>query len=315
MAHRYDPELAAVIALLPDPDLTDLAAARAMAAEFAKAFVPDLSGVDVSDVTLPGEHDIQVRVYRPAVPPVDPVPAVLNLHGGGFVMGNLAIDEGSCLDLVRSLNVVVVSVDYRLAPEHPFPAGLEDCYSALTWLAGNAETLGVDPRRIAVRGYSAGGGLAAALCLLSRDRGGPPLCFQFLGIPELDDRLDTPSMREYTDTPLWHRQSAEQSWQYYLGDGVPGGPDVSPYAAPGRATDVTGLPPTYVAVMQFDPLRDEGIAYAQSLLSAGIPTELHLFPGAFHGSAAIPHAVVSQRENGEATAVWAAALGIAHRGG
>jgi acetyl esterase len=156
---------------------------------------------------------------------------------------------------------VVVSVEYRLAPEDPFPAGLEDCYAALVWLHESAAELGVDGDRIAVVGRSAGGGLAAALALVTRDRHGPALCFQCLAIPELDDRLDTPSMQAFVDTPLWNRPLAEASWRHYLGDDRS---DVSPYAAPARATDLSGLPPAYVSTMEFDPLRDEGIAYANA---------------------------------------------------
>jgi acetyl esterase len=163
----------------------------------------------------------------------------------------------------------VLSVDYRLAPKHPYPAAVEDCYAALAWLAGAATELGVDPDRIAVYGDSAGGGLAAAVALLARDRGGPRLAMQFLGIPELDDRLETPSMTAYVDTPVWNRPRAEVSWAYYLGDAIkPGSRDVPAYAAPARATDLTGLPPAFITVCQFDPLRDEGIAYA-----SGSPTQ------------------------------------------
>jgi acetyl esterase/lipase len=186
-----------------------------------------------------------------------------------------------------------VSVEYRLAPEHPFPAGVEDCYAALSWTAANAAALGVDARRIAVAGQSAGGGLAAATALLARDRGGPALCFQLLEIPELDDRLDTPSMLAFDDTPLWNRPSAVWSWKHYLGPDHGG--EVSPYAAPARAQDVSGLPPAYVSTMELDPLRDEGILYALRMLQAGVPVELHSYPGTFHGSALIPAAAVSQR--------------------
>jgi acetyl esterase len=205
---------------------------------------------------------------------------------------------------------VVVSVAYRLAPEHPYPAGLEDCYAALVWLAGHAAELGVDPARLAVAGGSAGGGLSAALALLARDRGGPALCFQYLAIPELDDRLTTPSMQAFVDTPLWNRPSAVRSWEYYLGPGLAAGSDdVPPYAAPSRATDLAGLPPAYISVCEFDPLRDEGIAYAQALLAAGVSVELHLFPGTFHGSTMVnPAAAISRRQNEETAAVLARAL-------
>ena len=156
--------------------------------------------------------------------------------------------------------------------------------------------MGIDRARIGVIGGSAGGGLAAGLALLARDRGGPSLCFQFLAIPELDDRLETPSMRQFTDTPLWNRPSAEYSWRWYLG-GQDG--DVSPYAAPARATDLAGLPPAYVSTMEFDPLRDEGIIYAMRLLEAGVPVELHQYPGTFHGSSLVTTAAVSRRQGTE----------------
>jgi acetyl esterase/lipase len=211
--------------------------------------------------------------------------------------------------LARELGVVVVSVDYRLAPEHPFPAGIEDCYAALVWLHDHADELGVDTARIAVNGGSAGGGLAAGLALLARDRGGPRLCFQYLGIPELDDRLDTPSMHRFHDTPMWARPAAEKSWEWYLGD-AHGRDDVSPYAAPARATDVAGLPPTYISTMEYDPLRDEGILYALKLLEAGVSVELHSFPGTFHGSAIVTGAAVSRRATVESMTVWRRALGL-----
>jgi acetyl esterase/lipase len=194
---------------------------------------------------------------------------------------------------------VVVAVDYRLAPEHPFPAPLEDSYAGLVWTAKNADALGIDPDRIAIHGISAGGGLCAGLALLARDRGEPAIAFQYLGVPEVDDRLDTPSMRAFADTPIWNLPRAEVSWDAYLGAGKRGRPDVSPYAAPARATDLAGLPPAYVSVMEFDPLRDEGIAYATALLHAGVSVELHLFPGTFHGSSLVEDAAVSRREYDE----------------
>jgi acetyl esterase/lipase len=205
--------------------------------------------------------------------------------------------------------VVVVSVDYRLAPENPFPAGLEDCYAALVWLHEHAGDLGVDAGRIAINGGSAGGGLAAGLALLARDRGGPAICFQYLGIPELDDRLDTPSMQRFHDTPMWSRGAAEKSWEWYLGD-AHGTDDISPYAAPARATDLAGLPPAYISTMEFDPLRDEGIHYALKLLAAGVSVELHSFPGTFHGSSIVVTAAVNQREAAERMTVWRRVLGL-----
>jgi acetyl esterase/lipase len=192
---------------------------------------------------------------------------------------------------------VVVSVDYRLAPENPFPAGLEDCYAALSWFSTHAAELGVDPERIAIHGGSAGGGLCAALALLARDRSGPSIAFQYLGIPELDDRLTTSSMTTFVDTPMLNRPTAIHSWDAYLGPGRRSTDNVPPYAAPARATDLTGLPPAYISAMEFDPLRDEDIAYATALLAAGVPVELHLFPGTYHGSSVIANAEGGTQQN------------------
>jgi acetyl esterase/lipase len=222
-----------------------------------------------------------------------PSPALLDIHGGGFVSGTIAMEHAGAVSFARNLGVVVAAVEYRLAPEHPFPAGIEDCYAALRWLHGAAGDLQVDPERIGIYGQSAGGGLSAGLALLARDRGGPPICFQYLGIPELDDRLETPSMRAFTDTPMWSRPAAVLSWQRYLGGDDRS--DVSPYAAPARATDLSGLPPAYISTMEFDPLRDEGILYGLALMAAGVQVELHSFPGTFHGSALVPTAAVSRR--------------------
>jgi acetyl esterase len=311
MSYPFDPELAAAVPLLPDLPVSDLAAARAVEGQLLAAVrTPDLSGVDVSDVAVPGAPgapDVRMRVYRPEGV-TEPVGAVFDIHGGGFVMGSIELVHPRNVQLCRGLGAVVVSVDYRLAPEHPFPAALEDCYAGLTWLAKHAGELGIDPDRIAVHGVSAGGGLAAALALLTRDRRGPALCFQYLSVPELDDRLESESMREFTDTPIWGRANAVLSWEAYLGDGVPGTPDVSPYAAPARATDLEGLPPAYVSAMQFDPLRDEGIAYALDLLAAGVTVEMHLFPGTFHGSALLVRSEISRRELDEEIAVLRRAL-------
>ncbi len=303
--YDFDPELAAAIPMLPVGDYDDLAVARAQFDEIVRALpAPDTSGLWIEERRVAGPHgapEITLRIYRPERQAVRG--AVYDIHGGGFFLGNLDLDHLVNVELARELDVVVVSVDYRLAPETPFPGGLEDVYAGLVWTAEHAAELGIDVNRIAVYGVSAGGGLAVALALLARDRGGPPIAFQFLAVPELDDRLDTPSMHAFTDTPLWNRPAAVRSWNAYLGTGLPGGADVSPYAAPARATDLRGLPPAYVSVMQFDPLRDEGIAYAQALLAAGVTVELHLFPGTFHGSMLIRDAAISRREADEAIVV------------
>ena len=244
-----------------------------------------------------GAPPVPVRVYSPGgPPPAGGWPAMLDIHGGAFVLGSIDMEHGFAAQIVRELTAVVVAVEYRLAPEHPYPAGLEDCYSALVWMHDQAAELGIDPARIAVGGQSAGGGLTAATALLARDRGGPAICFQFLGIPELDHRLDTPSMQAFVDTPLWTRPNAILSWQMYLGD-LTG--EVPPYASPSLANDLTGLPPAYVTTMEFDPLRDEGILYGLRLLQAGVSVELHSYPGTFHGSSVVPGAEVSRRGNAE----------------
>ncbi|MFI9580593.1 alpha/beta hydrolase [Streptomyces sp. NPDC052236] len=313
--HRFDPELAAALSMMPEVDITDVEAARAAQAEQLVAVVAaaDTAGVDVKEVFVPGPDSapaVRLRIYRPDRGR-GPLPAVYGMHGGGFVLGSPDVDHDWNLLLCRELEALVVSVDYRLAPEHPFPAPLEDCYAGLRWLAENADDLGVRPDRIALWGDSAGAGLAAALSLLARDRGGPAICFQHLCSPALDDRLETPSARLFTDTPVWNRRGARISWDAYLGDGVPGTAGVSPYAAPARAgvVDLAGLPPAYVSVMEFDPLRDEGIDYARALLAAAVPTELHLIPGTFHGAWAVEHAAVIRRATAEAIAVLRGALG------
>jgi acetyl esterase/lipase len=298
MPYRFDPELVDIIPLIPVRDWDDPIAARTGLDDLVAALNNDVdtSGVAIEDRRIAGPAgapEVPVRIYAPESP-VGPVPGLLDIHGGGFAVGSIEMEHAVAARLVQVLGIVVVAVEYRLAPESPFPCGLEDCYATLQWMTNNAESLGIDTGRIGVYGQSAGGGLAAALALLTRDRGGPALCFQYLGIPELDDRLETPSMQQFVDTPMWHRPNAMRSWQYYLGDESTRG-EVSPYAAPSRATDLRDLPPAYVSTMEFDPLRDEGILYALALLQAGVPVELHQFPGTFHGSAMVPTAAVSRR--------------------
>jgi acetyl esterase/lipase len=313
MPYRFDPELVDVIPLIPVRDWDDLESARTGLDDLisAMSIQVDTAGVSIEDRLIPGPvgaPDVRVRVYSPQSRP-GPVPGLLDIHGGGFVVGSIEMEHPLAVRLAQALGIVVVAVEYRLAPENPFPCGLEDCYATLEWMVAQADNLGIDTDRVGVYGQSAGGGLAAALALLARDRGGPALCFQFLGIPELDDRLETASMQQFVDTPMWHRANAIRSWLFYLGDEATRG-EVSPYAAPARATDFRGLPPAYVCTMEFDPLRDEGILYALAMLQAGVQVELHQYPGTFHGSAMVPTAAVSRRGAAEALEVLRRGLGV-----
>ena len=227
------------------------------------------------------------------------MPALVYFHGGGFVVGSIDLYDADCRRIAAEVGAVVVSVDYRLAPEHPFPAPLEDCYAALVWVAENAAELGVDPERIAVGGESAGGGLAAGRQPAGPRPGRSPSVPPAAGIPELDDRMDTESMRSLGEIPITTVANGEISWDSYLGAGVRGTDHVSPYAAPARATDLAGLPPALVTAYELDALRDENIAYAQRLLSAGVPTDLHVYSGAFHSCTWLSQTGICQRILGD----------------
>jgi acetyl esterase len=312
MTYAFDPEIAAIVPLLPTTEAGDLVQMRAFLSDMiAQLPAPDTTGLHIEDRQVPGRDGdpaVTIRIYQPEQRSAPA--AIYSVHGGGFISGDLETEHALNVRLARELGVAVVAVDYRLAPETPFPGPLEDVYAGLVWTSEHAGELGVDPQRIAIHGASAGGGLCAGLALLARDRGGPHIAFQFLSVPELDDRLTTSSMVEFIDTPLWSRPQAVFSWDCYLGPGRAGADDVSIYAAPARATDLAGLPATYISVMHFDPLRDEGIAYAQSLLAADVTVELHLFPGTFHGSALVQHAAVSKREQAETIAVLRQGLAL-----
>ncbi len=221
---NYDPAFEAVIPMLPvESDFSTpekVQAMREARGELFNAGAADRDDVSKEDRSVPGPAgapDVPVRIYRPRASADGLRPGVFEIHGGGFVMGSIEMMDPWCQTIAGDLGTIVVSVEYRLAPENPFPAGVEDCYAALSWMAGNASGLEIDPARIAISGQSAGGGLAAGTALMARDRGGPELRFQVLEIPELDDRLDTPSMRQFTDTPLWNRPNAVWSWRHYLG--------------------------------------------------------------------------------------------------
>jgi acetyl esterase/lipase len=293
-SYEFDPELAPLVPRMARIDYTDVETARKALREITAAMprYEPREPVAAEQRVVPGELPVPVRVYRPAGA-TRTLPGVVYLHGGGFVLGDLDMADSAATRVADLAEVVVVSVDYRLAPEHPFPAGLQDCYAALEWAVAEAADLGIDADRMGVAGESAGGGLAAAVALLARDRGGPRLRHQCLVNPELDDRLDTPSARAFVDTPKWDRDNAAASWRHYLG-GLPSGAAVPELAAPARAVDLAGLPPAFVSAGEFDPLRDEAISFAHRLIQAGVRTELRYYPGTFHASYTAPAAVSRQ---------------------
>lgn len=301
---NLDPELRAAIEQSPmitggASALTNegLAVMREQLAALTAALPRPDTPVAIEDRTVPGPEggpDVRLRTYRPQGED-DPRPGLYWIHGGGMVIGAPEMDDAMLVELVERLGLVAVSVDYRLAPEHPYPAPVEDCYAGLAWTGANAAELGIDPARLAVGGASAGGGLAAATVLLARDRGGPAIVFQLLVCPMLDDRDSTPSSRAFADAVVWDRSANLFGWTALLGDRV-GADDVPPYAAPARATDLSGLPPAFVDVGELELFRDECADYALRLAQAGVSTEFHLYPGAFHGfDIMVPGAALSAR--------------------
>ena len=302
MTQAYvDPDLRPALDAVPPFEFTLEALPgirQAIAAMFAQAAgSAPAAAVIVETFTVPGPDaapPVPVVSYRPAQ--VDAITAaILHIHGGGFVLGSPAMADATNRRLAAELGSRIVSVDYRLAPETPFPGAIEDCYAALRWLHASAEELKVDPRRIGVKGESAGGGLAAALALLARNRGGPGLAFQHLTYPMLDDRtVVEPDSNRFTGEYMWTRAHNRFGWSSLVGPGV-GGAGVSPYAAPARAADLAGLPPAFIAVGGLDLFLDENLAYAHRLARAGVPVELHLYPGAFHGFEMTAEARVSRR--------------------
>lgn len=271
-----DAELAAALDGMPYVGLADPVRARAAMNDLVRALARPVGGERAVVEDRVASGGVPVRIYRPRE---TPAPVLVYFHGGGFVTGGLDNEHERCLKFAGEDGIAVVSVDYRLAPEHPFPAGFEDCYAATVWAHEHAGEFGGDPERVAVGGGSAGGALAAAVALRARDEGGPPLVFQMLLYPVLDDRMATPSMRTFTEPPLFNSGDVRHMWRHYLG----GRTDVPAYAAPARAGDLSGLPRAYVLVPEHDPLRDEGLAYAHRLIVSGVPTELHHVPGACHG--------------------------------
>ncbi|MFF4585129.1 alpha/beta hydrolase [Streptomyces sp. NPDC001388] len=289
----FDPELAAALELIKDVVQPGMAPEDIEAVRQGPglALLTDLDltaggAFEAEDRAVPGPQgapDISLLICRPASPASDrPRPVVYHVHGGGMVIGNNRVGVDVALDWARELDMVVVSVEYRLAPEHPHPAPVEDVYAGLLWTAEHAKELGGDPERIVIAGASAGGGLTAALALLLRDRGGPRPIGQLLMCPMLDDRNDTVSAHQMAGLGVWDRTANETGWGALLGE-QRGGPDVSPYAAPARAEDLSGLPPAFLDVGSAETFRDEAVAYASRIWQAGGIAELHVWPGGFHG--------------------------------
>lgn len=313
-----DPELLPVLEFIEEAtggetDLDDIPAARLRMKAFADAMrknVPDIEGVSMEIRKVPGaknDPEVEIRIYQPENRP-EVLPALFWIHGGGYVMGSAEQDELSSKNLAKYLNCVVVAVEYRRAPETPYPGPLDDCYAALKWLYQNCSKLGVDHSRIAIGGASAGGGLAAGLALMVRDRGEIDLIYQLLIFPMIDNKNVLLPSQENPDTFIWSRGNNLIGWRSYLGK-EPGGDDVSPYAAAYRATDLSNLPPAYIMVGGLDLFLDENIVYGQRLMKAGVPTELHVYPGAYHGFFAYsPAAEVSKRFNEDLIRVMNKAL-------
>ncbi|MBV9792554.1 MAG: alpha/beta hydrolase [Actinobacteria bacterium] len=300
----FDPELGAALTIIREAVQLDLTVETIPERRRPNPLFPppsdqelSLGGAfEVSERQVPGPDgapDISLLIARP-VGLAAPGPAIYHIHGGGMIMGDNRQGLPMVIGWAAQLGAAVVSVEYRLAPETPHPGPVEDCYAGLVWTAAHADELNIDPGRIVVAGGSAGGGLAAAVALLARDRGGPALFGQFLMCPMLDDRNDTPSAVQMAGLGVWDHASNEVGWTALLGD-QRGALDVSPYAAPARATDLSGLPPTFIDVGSAETFRDEAVSYATRIWQAGGVAELHVWPGGFHGfQVMVPQAAVSQ---------------------
>ena len=256
---------------LPDMSLPD---ARAMYREMQAALPkPDLASVEDAEAGA-----VPLRIYRSSQ---DACPAIVYFHGGGWVIGDLDTHDSVCRQLALGTGAAVIAVDYRLAPEHPFPAALDDCYAATCWASSHAVELNIDPARLAVAGDSAGGNLATCVCLRIREEGGPRLRHQLLVYPVTDTAMDTASLKENAEGYLLTRDAMVWFFDQYLGKG--GKNRDNPYAAPAKAKSLAGLPPACIITAEFDPLRDEGEAYGQALATAGVPVKAQRFDGMIHG--------------------------------
>ena len=310
---RLDPEVAAVLDGLPRYDLDDIVEARRRRKELAaatRALAAPNPDVVVQEIALPGRAPggVVARVSTPRLPRVD-AGRLLWIHGGGHVLGEAAQDDWLMAEVVADTGCTAVAVEWRRAPDDPYPAALEDCYDALCWLASTER--GAGP--LVVGGASSGGGLAAGVVLQARDLGEVRIDAQLLIYPMLDDR-ERGSMRGVTDPRLWHRDVNAQAWAAYLRavPGGPGSPDVPAYAAPSRAADLSGLPDTWLATAELDGFVDENVEYAARLLQSGVPTELHVYPGAVHGfDLFAPDAAVTRRFVADRRAAFLRLLGSA----
>ncbi|HEY5729832.1 MAG TPA: alpha/beta hydrolase [Anaerolineales bacterium] len=244
----------------------------------------DLKGIFIENIHIPGQDErtqVRLRVYKPENTPA-PTPVLLWMHGGGYVIGRPEQDDPSCVQYVRDLGITVVSVAYRYAPKHPFPAGLDDCYAALKWVASHAQELNIDPNRIAIGGNSAGGGLASALAQLAHDRKEVRLTFQLLIYPMLDDRTVLRTDIDDSSNITWHHNDNRFGWESYLGQEC-GIENVPAYSVPARRTNLSGLPPAWIGVGSLDIFHDEDVEYARRLKECGVECDLLVVSGAFHG--------------------------------
>jgi acetyl esterase/lipase len=312
--HLVDPQLLPVLDAMPPFEFSEatLATVRSQGAR-APVQPGDIARTEMTVRQVPGPPEapeVGVVIYRPAGA-LGPLPCIFHVHGGGYIVGAAAAGEANHRPLAADLGCCIVSVDYRLAPETRFPGAVEDCYAALSWLMANAAELGVDPARIGVMGESAGGGLAAALTLLVRDRGEHRLAFQHLIYPMIDDRTCvSPTPNPYAGEFIWTHQANRFGWSSLLGC-EPGGEGVSPYAAAARAEILAGLPPAFIATGSLDLFLDEDLTYAQRLIRSGVPVELHVYPGAYHGFHWAADAEVTKIARRDSRAALAKALGAA----
>jgi len=293
--HLVDPQLVALLDIFPTVALSAETLPDMRTRQLPLPIDPAaVERTRMTTRTVPGPKgapDINLIVYRPIEASGD-LPCIYHIHGGGYVGGTAESMEGPHRSIVADIGCVLVTVNYRLAPETPFPGPVEDCYAGLRWLFANNAELGVDKARVGVMGESAGGGLAAALALLARDRGEYALAFQHLIYPMLDDRTAVGEQHPFTGEYIWTPANNHFGWSSLLGH-EPGAPHVSPYASPARAESLAGLPPTYVSTGSLDLFLEEDLEYARRLLREGVPVELHVYPGGFHAFDFAPFAAVS----------------------